>query len=126
MTEMSFRERMRLNLVSAMKTAGLNQVQLADKLGIKKGTVNNWVRGHNSPDVEMVPKICDALGISIQALFAPADNAASSQANKDPFSLDSNVEIVHMKKYRALDERGRRIVDIILDEEYRYSLDNNT
>lgn len=53
--EMSLRERIRLNLVSSMEAANINQVQLADKLGISKGTVNNWARGNNSPDVEFEP-----------------------------------------------------------------------
>ena len=57
----SLRERMRINLVSAMKKAGLTQVSLADRLDISKGTVNNWIRGNNSPDVDMVPRICKAL-----------------------------------------------------------------
>ena len=51
--EISLRERIRLNLVSSMEAANINQVQLADKLGISKGTVNNWARGNNSPDVVM-------------------------------------------------------------------------
>ena len=50
----SLRERIRINLVTAMENAGINQVQLADKLNISKGTVNNWTRGNNSPDVDMV------------------------------------------------------------------------
>ena len=65
LNEISLRERIRLNLVSYMESADINQVQLAEKLGISKGTVNNWARGNNSPDVDMVPKICKILGISI-------------------------------------------------------------
>lgn len=71
--EVSLRERIRLNLLSAMECANINQVQLAEKLGISKGTVNNWARGNNSPDVDMVPKICDVLGISILDLYAPTE-----------------------------------------------------
>ena len=67
--EISLRERIRLNLIDAMKNAGVTQVQLADKLNISKGTVNNWTRGNNSPDVDMVPKICTVLGISIIDLY---------------------------------------------------------
>lgn len=69
--EISLRERIRLNLLAAMDRSGTNQVQLADKLGISKGTVNNWARGNNSPDVDMVPQICKVLGISILDLYSP-------------------------------------------------------
>ncbi len=67
----SFRERIRLNLVAAMKSANMSQVQLAERLGISKGTVNNWTKGNNSPDVDMVPQICRVLGISISSLYTP-------------------------------------------------------
>ena len=56
----SLRERIRINLISAMSAANINQVQLAERLGIKKGTVNNWVRGNNSPDVDMVVSVTEA------------------------------------------------------------------
>ena len=69
----SLRERIRLNLVSAMENSGINQVQLAEKLAISKGTVNNWTRGNNSPDVDMVPKICEVLGISVMDLYSPTE-----------------------------------------------------
>ena len=85
--EISLRERIRLNLISAMKRADVNQVQLAEKLGISKGTVNNWARGNNSPDVDMVPKICNVLGISILDLFSAGD---CTKAENSP-STDESV-----------------------------------
>ena len=75
--EISLRERIRLNLLSAMDRANINQVQLAEKLGISKGTVNNWARGNNSPDVDMVPKICNVLGISILDLYTSTESEQS-------------------------------------------------
>lgn len=81
LNEISLRERIRLNLVSCMESANINQVQLAEKLGISKGTVNNWVRGNNSPDVDMVPKICKVLGISILDLYSPTRFEAQEQKN---------------------------------------------
>ena len=69
----SLRERIRINLVTAMEKAGINQVQLAEKLNISKGTVHNWTRGNNSPDVDMVPRICDVLGISVLDLYSPTE-----------------------------------------------------
>lgn len=35
-----------------------------------------------------------------------------------PFDLLSSDEIIHIKKYRAIDERGKRMVDVILKNEY--------
>ena len=80
--EISLRERIRLNLLSAMEKSGINQVQLADKLGISKGTVNNWARGNNSPDVDMVPQICKVLEISILDLYSPTKLESQELASK--------------------------------------------
>ena len=93
--EMSLRERIRLNLVSSMEAANINQVQLADKLGISKGTVNNWARGNNSPDVDMVPKICKVLGISVLDLYAPTKFESSDvkETKKAPSLPDEAMKV---------------------------------
>lgn len=92
MPEISLRERIRINLVSAMEHANINQVQLAERLGISKGTVNNWARGNNSPDVDMVPKICNVLGISILDLYSPTDfepQSVAESAKKSPSTAEA-------------------------------------
>ncbi len=122
--QISLRERIRLNLISAMDKANINQVQLAEKLGISKGTVNNWARGNNSPDVDMVPKICHVLGISILSLYAPTKfeelESITSIRKSEPITDD---EIEHIKKYRTLDEYGKQAVDSILNIEYTRALE---
>ena len=118
--EMSLRERIRLNLVSSMEAANINQVQLADKLGISKGTVNNWARGNNSPDVDMVPKICKVLGISVLDLYAPTKFESSDvkETKKAPSLPDEAMKVA--KDYWALDRWGRQVVrSVIADEKER-------
>lgn len=87
--EISLRERIRLNLISAMEQANINQVQMAEKLGISKGTVNNWARGNNSPDVDMVPKICKVLGISILDLYSPTQFEPPENAKNSPDAAEA-------------------------------------
>ena len=87
-SEISLRERIRLNLLSSMERANINQVQLAEKLGISKGTVNNWARGNNSPDVDMVPKICKVLGISILDLYSPT-RFEPQESKKNPSTAEA-------------------------------------
>ena len=92
--EISFRERIRLNLLSAMKAANFTQVKLADELGISKGTVNNWIRGNNSPDVDMVPRICRALDISISSLYAPVsiEKSGVEQKKSSPSAEEGELD----------------------------------
>ena len=112
--EISMRERIRLNLVSAMDQANISQVQLAEKLGISKGTVNNWARGNNSPDVEMVPKICKVLGISISDLYSLAKSDCKENDKtrefRDPEISLSVDERQLVEDYRTLNDQGQELI----------------
>lgn len=110
--DISLRERIRLNLVAAMEKAGVNQVQLAKKLGISKGTVNNWIRGNNSPDVDIVPEICAVLEISIIELFTSLENTVIGS----PGLTLSSDEIAMVLAYRRADEDDRIIVNHALNK----------
>lgn len=118
LNEISLRERIRLNLVSYMESADINQVQLAEKLGISKGTVNNWARGNNSPDVDMVPKICKILGISIPDLYAPTKYEVHEIHNfkKAPSLSDEAMKLAEDYDGR-MDDRGRETVRGVADLE---------
>ena len=43
---------------------GLNQVSLAEKIGVSRNTVAGWETGHSRPDLGTVPLLCEALGIT--------------------------------------------------------------
>lgn len=116
--EISLRERIRINLVTAMENSGLNQVQLADKLGISKGTVNNWIRGNNSPDVDMVPQICNVLNTSISSLYAPTTSEPEelpSQTKNAPSLSDEALKVA--QDYTALDQPGKNVARLVIAEE---------
>lgn len=118
----SFRERIRLNLLSAMKSANMNQVQLAERLGISKGTVNNWAKGNNSPDVDMVPQICRVLGISISTLYNPLPFEPEEMIKEEKKSIpeDTNrlndAELHLVSLYRELNQEGQeKLLDLADD-----------
>lgn len=47
----------------------LNQVQLADKLGVAKQSISNWENDNIMPSVEMLEKIADFFGVSTDYLL---------------------------------------------------------
>lgn len=47
----------------------LNQVQLADKLGVAKQSVSNWENDNIMPSVEMLEKIADFFEVSTDYLL---------------------------------------------------------
>ena len=116
--EISLRERIRINLVSAMEKANINQVQLGEKLGVSKGTVNNWTRGNNSPDVDMVPRICKILGITIASLYAPTKFEKPDDLPRQVPDRKCSKEAFQIAQdYDVLDAHGKKMVRMVTDEE---------
>jgi transcriptional regulator with XRE-family HTH domain len=56
---------------------GLNQQQFADKLGLSRGTVQQWENeGGTAPSRKHQPQVAALLGLSVAQLMDPADTAA--------------------------------------------------
>ena len=47
----------------------LNQVQLAEKLGVKKQSISNWENDNIMPSVEMLEKVADFFRVSTDYLL---------------------------------------------------------
>ena len=55
------------------QTQGLNQVQLADKLGTTKQSISNWENDNIVPSVDMLEKIADFFNVDIDYLLGRTD-----------------------------------------------------
>ncbi len=53
---------------------GINQARLAEETGVSRNTVAGWETGHSRPDLDTVPSLCKALGISIEAFFGEEED----------------------------------------------------
>ena len=51
------------------KARELSQPQLAAMLGITKNSITNWETGVSRPELSMIPKLCQALGITTDVFF---------------------------------------------------------
>ncbi len=49
--------------------AGLTQIQLAEKVGVNQSAVAQWECGRAAPKAELLPKLAEILGCTIDALF---------------------------------------------------------
>ena len=87
------RENLQHNLGYFLSRKGLSQKDFAEKLGVSQSAVTNWIRGNNSPDIELVSNICDVLNISVLDLM-----------NKptDKVEPEENIEVRAEKLYKAL------------------------
>lgn len=97
----------------AKANAGLTNDELAQKSGVPVGTVNKIMAGGTKePKLPAFIAIAHALGVSVDYLIygpAAADGVVSSD------------DLLIIKKYRALDERGKAAVDATIDREYMES-----
>ena len=87
------------------KACALSQPQLAEILGVTKNSITNWETGISRPEMQMIPKLCQALSISADLFFGmPASKTA----------LDKS-ELAHMNLYRSLDHYKQRTVDALME-----------
>jgi len=54
------------------KKADLSQAQLAELVGVGRGAVWHWENGDSAPTGARLPKVAEALGVSIDELFGAA------------------------------------------------------
>lgn len=84
----------------------MTQRQLANLIGAKHNSISDWENNKNRPDSDMIESLCQILNISADYLI---------NENSTDFS---NEEQNLIKKYRALDDKGKETVNFIIDKEY--------
>lgn len=104
---MTFSDRLK----EARIAIGLTQEQVADKLGVAKSTLAGYEKGNREPNIPTVQKIMEVLAVDANYLYQ--DNSVPTIQN----SLSLH-EIDHLKKYRSLDDYGKKAVDALVDIEY--------
>lgn len=63
------REKIRSSLERYIAESGYTQKEIAEKLGVSKSSVTNWIKGKNSPDANLVMPICNLLNITIGQFY---------------------------------------------------------
>lgn len=94
----------------AREEAGLNQKDLADRLGLSQSTLSNYEKGKRKLYLAQLKAIADQLGKPLEYFLRPIDMAESSgehMTNKEA-GLDQLVEIINV--LRELPESDRKSV----------------
>ena len=70
---------------------GINQAGLAGMIGVSRNAVTGWETGHSRPDLAVLPSLCRALGISLEAYFGLERSRTEEENNLIVlfFSLDA-------------------------------------
>lgn len=100
----------------ARERKGLFQDKLAELIGVTSGKIiSNWETGIAKPDSDKIVKLCSVLGVSASYMLDYYEN------EKGTISDD---EFNKVKIYRALDDHGKKVSDLVLDCEYERLLSN--
>lgn len=83
----------------------ISKKQLSELLGVSQAAVTNWTKGSNSPDIELIAKICNIFKVSINQLIG--------MPNDDILNL-SNHEKQVILAYRARPDM-QKAVDTLLN-----------
>lgn len=96
----------------ARERLGMTQNELADLIGVTGSAITNYEKETSHPKEPIMYKLFDALQVDANYLFQDVVNVPK-KVNDVTFA-----EFEHIKKYRCLDDRGKKVVDFILEEEY--------
>ncbi|MFR8171149.1 MAG: helix-turn-helix domain-containing protein [Marvinbryantia sp.] len=112
MNEESIKKTISTNITRYRELSGMTQKELAQKLNVTPSRISNWEQGANCPTIDILFKVCEVLGVSINDIYGVYPEA------KIRMSYD---EIEHIKKYRVLDQHGKEMVDFTLQKEWERS-----
>ena len=79
---MSFRENISIKIKDKLKELYITQKDFALAVGVKQAAVSKWVLGAQVPDINLLPVVCEVLGISLNELFGYNENIDSHKAMK--------------------------------------------
>ena len=97
-------------LKEARLANGFTQESLAHKIGVAKSTYTGYEKGHSEPSMLMLIRIMDTLGVDANFLLQD-EIKARHENNATPDEMEKIV-----KKYRALDGHGKKMVDFTIEE----------
>lgn len=80
------------NIYKYRKKAGLTQKQLAERLGVKNTAVSNWENGQNSIDTELLFRVCDVFGVTINEMYG-IEETKKETSERDLFEKLGFMEV---------------------------------
>ena len=110
--------RMGARIARYRKENGLTQEALANRLGVTNQAVSKWEGDVCCPDIQLLPELADALGLSLDALFGrktPEPPAAEEVKEETspigiveelPWADDESLHAVLYQGHRLLQSEG--------------------
>lgn len=92
------------------RSLGINQTELASRIGVSRNAVAGWETGHSRPDLDTIRPLCAVLGMTLESFFGAGDSR-TVQENRALFlfrSLDDRDREALIWQMEGLSEGRRR------------------
>ena len=90
------------------KSKNLTQAKLAEKLFVSEKTISKWENGKGIPDTEVLSKLCEVLGISVNELLN-GDRIAEGQYEKIAES-----KLLDLQKVKEISDKRLLSMEIVI------------
>ena len=109
----------------------MTQVQLAEKLGVSKGTVAMWETDKRSPSFEMLAEMTNLFDRRIDYILGYSDDPSSPKPTDEEMNqmeLWAAEDCFHetIMAYLRLDEYGKNAVEALINNELQRCRDQET
>ncbi|WP_432616846.1 helix-turn-helix domain-containing protein [Butyricicoccus sp.] len=98
------------------KSLKLNQTDFARKIGIKQSALSSIESKQSSVTDRNIKAICDEYRINEHWLRTGEGEMLCNTSDESIVCCSEELELI--KKYRILDEHGKKVVNFVLAEEY--------
>ena len=102
---------------------GLTRPQLAAKICVTPSAIANYENGISTPKPDILISLINVLEVDANYMYS--DYLGNSQISKIYEHSLSSEEVDSIKKYRELSEEGKRLVRLIINEEYNRTTAGN-
>ena len=103
---------------------GMSQEELAEVIGVTQQAVGLWERNKGLPEAKNLIKLADYFKIPLEALLNSEIKPSNPIPKQKPSLTDGEKELI--KKYRQLDNGGKKAVENCLDFQYNEMLLNSS
>lgn len=83
------RENLKKNLGYYLSYNGMTQKELAERLNVSQSAVTNWIKGKNSPDIELVARMCEIFQVDITEMMGAKKSPDSKESGERKLSEDA-------------------------------------
>lgn len=88
-------------LAAARETAGLSQKELAQRMGIKVGTLRNWEDDLNEPRANRLSMFAGMLGVSLSWLLTGEGEGLEAPLEEEQMAPDMTAILTDMRAVRV-------------------------